>query len=58
MAGEANAVNKGTWTAPRRQIPRSATTRSADLPIKVATLSPGSTPRSGQSCRETRGLLT
>ncbi len=51
MAGGANAVNSGTWTAPRRQIPSSATTRSADLPISVATWSPGSTPRS----RECRG---
>lgn len=45
IAGGANAVNSGTCTAPRRQMPSSATTSSADLPISVATASPGPTPR-------------
>lgn len=46
IAGGAKAVNNGTWIAPRRQIPRSATTSSADLPINVATWSPGPMPSS------------
>ncbi|EOD57635.1 hypothetical protein H480_44075 [Amycolatopsis vancoresmycina DSM 44592] len=57
--GGASAVNRGTWTAPIRQIASSVTTRSADLPSRVATRSPGPAPssasavasRAEESCR-------
>ena len=49
MAGQANAVNSGMCTAPRRQIPMSVNTRSADLAMSVATRSPSPTPRAARA---------
>ena len=43
-ASAAKAVNSGTYTAPIRQVPSSTVTRSALLPISVATRSPRPTP--------------
>ena len=49
MAGHANAVNSGMWTAPSRQIPISVNTRSADFDMSVATRSPSATPSAARA---------
>lgn len=41
IAGHANAVNSGMWTAPRRRIPTSVGSGSADLDIGVAAVTLG-----------------
>ena len=44
IAGGAKAVNRGTWTAPSRQIPIRVIRYSRLLPISVATRLPEVTP--------------
>ena len=46
--GGPRAVDSGTSTAPRRQIPISVTTSSIDRPISTATRVPGPDPEIGQ----------
>jgi hypothetical protein len=46
IAGGANAVNSGTWTAPSRQIPTTVARYAALLSMSVATASPADTPSS------------
>ena len=49
IAGRPSAVDSGTSTAPRRQIPRSVTISSIERLISTATRSPGPTPRSASA---------